>query len=316
MIFDEAQRLPELFSYIQNIVDESGKMGQFILSGSQNFQLLENITQSLAGRVALLKLFPFDFTEMKSAGLLSESFEDSLVRGFYPAMFSRDLDSSRFYTDYIQTYVERDIVNIVNVRDLKQFRMFLRLCAGRVGQLINMNSLANECGISQPTAKSWLNILEASYIIFQLTPFHKNFNKRVVKTPKLYFYDTGLACHLLNIKKGDDLKLHPYKGNLFENLIIAELQKQSDHNSLNKEFYFWRDSNGHEIDLVSMVGLAFDIYEIKSSRTILSDQFSGLRYFKELAKDEVLSSTLYYAGNETHNRTGYHIKPWNQTEFI
>lgn len=315
VIFDEAQRLPELFSYIQNAVDESGKMGQFILSGSQNFQLLENITQSLAGRVALFKLFPFDFTEMKSAGLLSDNFEDCLVRGFYPALFSRDLDSSRFYANYIQTYVERDIVSIVNVRDLKQFRMFLRLCAGRIGQLLNLNSLANECGISQPTAKSWLNILEASYIIFQLTPYHKNFNKRVVKTPKLYFYDTGLACHLLNIKKGGDLMLNPYKGNLFENLIIAELQKQSDHNSLNKEFYFWRDSNGHEVDLVSMVGLQYDIYEIKSSKTILSDHFAGLKHFKELAQEDVLSSTLYYAGNENANRTNYIIKPWNQTEF-
>ncbi|MCP9770172.1 ATP-binding protein [Lacihabitans sp. LS3-19] len=312
VIFDEAQGLPELFSYIQTIVDNSGKMGQFILSGSQNFHLMQNITQSLAGRVAIFKLFPFDFLELEKAGLLSENYEEALIKGFYPAIYNRNLSSTDFYNNYLQTYVERDITTLVNVRDLSKFRAFIRLCAARVGQLLNLNDIANGCGISQPTAKSWLSILETSYIVFQLTPYFQNFNKRIVKSPKIYFFDTGLLCHLLGIKKAQDLLLNPYKGSLFENLTIAQLYKESAHNAINNEYYFWRDSNGHEVDLLSIEGLKYHIFEIKSSKTILSEQFKGLDHFEEFAKDYVLSKTLIYGGKDNQKRTNYIIKPWNK----
>jgi uncharacterized protein len=316
IIFDEAQRIPELFSYIQTIVDQSGKMGQFILSGSQNFHLISIITQSLAGRVAIFKLFPFDFTELREAGLMPSNYAEVLVRGFYPALYQRDISSRVFYNNYIQTYVERDIAQLINIRDVKLFRMFLRLCAARVGQLLNLSSLANDCGITQPTAKAWLSILETSYIVFQLPPYYANFSKRIVKSPKLYFYDTGLVSHMLGIKEPDDLLMSPFKGFLFENLIIAEMYKQSEHKSLQREYCFWRDSNGHEVDLLSLNGLKYDAYEIKASKTILAEQFKGLDYFKNLASDLVLSSSLIYAGEQSQKRTNYNVYTWSQAEDI
>ena len=202
VILDEAQRVPQLFSYIQTAVDESGQMGQFILSGSQNFHLLQSITQTLAGRVALFKLLPLDVQELSAAGLLLEDYADATVRGFYPAIFHRDIDSTVFYANYLQTYIERDVTELVNIKDVQGFRTFVGLCASRAGQLLNVNALANECNIAYATAKAWLAILESSYITFLLHPYHENFGKRLVKTPKLYFYDTGLLCHLLGVEDG------------------------------------------------------------------------------------------------------------------
>jgi uncharacterized protein len=200
VILDEAQRVPELFSYLQDRVDSSGLMGQYILSGSQNFHLMQSITQSLAGRVAIFRLFPFDHDEMKSADLLdANQYLSNLIRGYYPALYDREIPSKVFYSNYIQTYIQRDVTELVNVRDIRSFQNFLSLCATRAGQLLNLNSLANECGITQPTAKSWLSALENSFLIFLLHPYHRNFSKRIVKTPKLYFYDTGLLCYLLKI---------------------------------------------------------------------------------------------------------------------
>jgi len=310
IILDEAQQAPQLFSYIQTIVDESKKMGQFILSGSQNFQLLNNITQSLAGRVALFKLLPFDFGEMKSENLLAEDFAEACVKGFYPAIYDRDIDPTIFYANYIQTYVERDVTELTNIRDTRQFRTFLGLCAARVGQLMNLNSLANECGISQPTARAWLSILESSYIIFQLQPFFQNFNKRIVKSPKLYFYDTGLLCHLLGLRNTDTLVESSAKGNIFENLIVAEFFKQNEHRYLHKDYWFWRDSNGHEVDLLTQNGNVLDIFEIKSTQTIMSDQFKGMSFFSDLAQNKVGKQTLIYGGKDDQDRTLQTVLGW------
>ena len=311
IIFDEVQRVPHLFSYLQTVVDASGKMGQFILSGSQNFHLLQQITQSLAGRVALFKLLPFDFQELKTANLLPSDYSEILVRGFYPALFDRNIPSADFYSNYIQTYVERDVTQLINIRDIRTFRTFLVLCASRVGQLLNLNSLANECGISQPTAKAWLSILESSYILFTLPPYFQNFSKRVVKSPKLYFYDTGLLCYLLGIKESKTLVVNALKGNLFENLIVAEQKKQNHHQYQNKEFYFWRDTSGHEIDLLIPNITQFDIFEIKASETINSSQFKGMDFVEKISVDKVASKTLIYGGNDNQIRSNYTVKAWH-----
>ncbi len=311
IIFDEVQRVPHLFSYLQTVVDASGKMGQFILSGSQSFHLLQQITQSLANRVALFKLLPFDFQELKTANLLPSDYSEILIRGFYPALFDRNLPSADFYSNYIETYVQRDVTQLINIRDIRTFRTFLVLCASRVGQLLNLNSLANECGISQPTAKAWLSILESSYILFTLPPYFQNFSKRVVKSPKLYFYDTGLLCYLLGVKESKTLVVNALKGNLFENLIVAEQKKQNHHQCHNKELYFWRDTSEHEIDLLIPNGTQFDIFEIKASETINSSQFKGMDFVEKISVDKVASKTLIYGGNDNQIRTNYMVKAWH-----
>ncbi len=310
VIFDEVQRAPVLFSYIQALVDESRIMGQFILSGSQNFHLLENITQSLAGRVALFRMLPFDFTELKSAGLLDHDFTVNMYKGFYPAIYDRSIPSKMFYANYIQTYIERDLTEIINVRDLKQFRNFLSLCAARAGNIINLNSLANECGISQPTAKSWLSALESSYIIFQLQPFFNNLNKRVIKSPKLYFYDTGLLCHLLRINDGGSILMSEYKGSLFENLITSEFIKSNYHLNLMRNFWFWRDSAGHEVDLFWQDSEQLNLIEIKATQTIMSDLFKGMAYFQNLDPEMVKSKSLVYTGLENQQRSDENVISW------
>jgi predicted AAA+ superfamily ATPase len=316
LILDEVQQTPALFSYIQTLVDASGKMGQFILSGSQNFQLMNNITQSLAGRVALFKLLPFDLTELKHAKLLPKSYAEIMVNGCYPAIFDREINSKVFYTNYLQTYVEKDLKQLMDVRDLRQFRNFISLCAARAGQLLNLNSLANECGISQPTAKAWLSVLESSYIVFLLQPYHVNFNKRIVKTPKLYFYDTGLLCYLLKISKADTIYLHPQKGSLFENFMVAEVFKQNDHKYLHADFCFWRDASGHEVDLIIAHNDKIDIAEIKASETIKSDDFKGLNYFANLEGSHVKSKHLLYTGTHNQKRSEGNITAWNNVEDI
>jgi uncharacterized protein len=308
VIFDEVQRVPDLFSYIQTKVDERGIMGQFILSGSQNFQLLASITQSLAGRVALFKLLPFDFSELKDANLLPEDYCEILLKGSYPALFDRNIASKIFYANYIQTYIQRDVVELINVKDLGQFKVFLSLCAARAGQMLNISALSNECDIPQPKAKAWLSVLESSFITFQVLPYYKNFNKRIIKTPKLYFYDTGLVCHLLGIKTIEDLDT--FKGNLFENLIISEFYKQNEHQYLHNDFFYWRDSNGNEVDLLCPKAMKFEIFEIKSSQTIKSDHFKGLNYLNEISENAVSKKTLIYGGNESQERTHYSIKSW------
>lgn len=309
-IFDEVQRVPSLFSYIQTKVDESGEMGQFILSGSQNFHLMENITQSLAGRVAIFKLFPFDFQELQTAGLLPDEYLEILIKGFYPAIYDRDIPSKIFYSNYVQTYVQRDVTELIAIKDVQLFQNFLGLCATRAGQLLNLSSLANECGISQPTAKSWLSALENSYILFQLFPYHENFSKRIVKTPKLYFYDTGLLCYLLKISTSDQIIAHPIKGNLFENMMISEYVKRIHHKYNFQDVWFWRDSTGHEVDLIIQNGLQLNLVEIKASQTIMSDMFDGLNRLEKLSGKKDIIKTLVYGGNEQQTRSLGEVIPW------
>lgn len=311
VIFDEVQRTPGLFSHLQTIVDQSGQMGQFILSGSQNFHLLERYTQSLAGRVAIFKLLPFDATELKEAGLLTADLKSMIIKGFYPAIYDRELDHSVFYNNYLQTYIDRDVTDLTNVHDMRLFRNFIGLCAGRAGQLLNLSNLANDCGISQPTVKSWLSILESSYIVFLLPPYYENFNKRIVKTPKLYFYDTGLVSFLLGLQDKEDLDDQSLFGSLFENLVISNILKKNHHEYLLRDYWFWRDSNGHELDLLTKRAGGFDIFEIKSSLTIMPKLVRGMDYFSELTSGKVKSRTLVYGGEDNHDRTAYSVRSWD-----
>ena len=311
VIFDEVQRVPTLFSYLQTAVDDSRQMGQFVLSGSQNFHLLARITQSLAGRVAILKLLPFDSTELKQEGISTDDWKSLAIKGFYPAIYDRALASPVFYTNYIQTYIDRDVAELTNVQDTRRFRNFIGLCAARNGQLLNISNLANECGITQPTAKSWLSILESSYIIFLLPPYYENFSKRIVKTPKLYFYDPGLAAFLLGLRQVGDLSSQTLTGSLFENLVVADLLKQNHHQYLLRDYWFWRDSNGHEVDLLTKRGNEFDVFEIKSTATVLSKFFKEMNYFANISGGKVEQRTLIYGGADNEDRTQYYIRRWD-----
>ena len=312
VIFDEIQRVPDLFSYLQEIVDQSGMEGQFILSGSQNFLLLEKITQSLAGRVALFKLLPFSFAELKGQNLLATDWSEAAYKGFYPRIYDKDILPSDFYSNYIETYVERDVRNLINIKDLTLFRNFVKLCAGRIGQILNLSSLANDCGISQPTAQAWLSILESSYIIFTLPPYYKNFSKRVIKSPKLYFYDTGLAAYLLGIMEAGQINTHYLKGGLFENMIIAELLKQDFNQGQKADFYFWRDSNGNELDCLIERAGQIEVIELKAGKTINTDYFKNLKYFKEIAGELIAQSYLIYGGNQNQKRTQAIVRKWDE----
>ncbi len=310
VIIDEVQRVPSLFSYIQTIVDESGRMGQYILSGSQNFHLMQEITQSLAGRVAIFKLFPLDFQEMKGSNILHEDYLTNLITGFYPAIYDRNIKPSTFYSNYIQTYIQRDVSELIEIKNQSLFKRFIGILATRAGQLLNMNAIANECGISQPTVKSWLSALESSYIVFLLHPYHENFSKRLIKTTKLYFFDTGLLSHLLRIKAPQELYTHSIKGNLFENMIIAELVKRMYHKDELIDIWFWRDSKGNEVDLLYHQSNSLYITEIKANQTIMSIQFKGLSYFEQYVKHKCLIKQLVYAGDENQDRELGKIIAW------
>ena len=312
VIFDEAQRVPQLFSYLQTKVDKDKIMGQFILSGSQNFHLMEIITQSLAGRVALFKLLPFDISEMQEANWLNDDYAINLQKGFYPAIYDRNIPSKAFYSNYIQTYVERDLSELIHVKNLKQFRNFISLCAARAGQLLNLNSLANDCGISQPTAKSWISVLESSYIVYQLQPYFSNFNKRVTKSSKLYFYDTGLLCFLLKLNDAESVKLSALKGSLFENFVINEYIKKNYHNNLLLDVWFWRDAVGHEVDLIWQNSEEINLVEIKASETIMTDMFKGLTYFEKLKPDLIQSKAIVHTGLFNQQRTLGKVMSWKE----
>ena len=314
-IIDEAQRVPTLFSYLQTKVDEENRMGHYILSGSQNFHLMQNITQSLAGRVALFRLFPFDFQELKKEKLLDSDYIHCMLKGFYPAIYSRGIKSSQFYANYIETYVQRDLTELLEIKNLALFKKFFSLLATRAAQLLNLNELANECGISQPTAKSWVSLLESSYIVFKLQPYHENFSKRLVKTPKIYFYDTGLLCHLLGINNYDYLLANSIKGALFENMMISEHIKSMYHKNQVVDNWFWRDSAGNEIDLVYSENQQLITHEIKSSATVLNKHMKGLNYFEKKAENSTLIKKMIYTGNEHYVRQNCEMIPWHEFTF-
>ena len=291
-IFDEIQHTPELLSYLQQVVDESTQKGQYILTGSQNFALNHHISQSLSGRIGMSTLLPLSLSEL---GGVTEPLV-SIFKGGYPRLHSTNMHSLDFYPSYLQTYIERDIRQLKNIENFSRFQNFLKLCAGRVGQIINFSSLAQDCGISHTTAREWLNILEASYLVFFLQPFYKNFSKRLIKMPKLYFYDTGLACTLLGLEKEEQLETHYLKGALYENLIILEFLKGRLNKGLPPNLYFWRDRTGREIDLIAEWGGKIRAIEIKFSSTFQSEFNKNIQYFYKLSSD--IDGYVIYNGTQ------------------
>lgn len=300
-IIDEAQLVPQLFSYIQTLVDSRKRKGDFILTGWQNFLLLEKVTQSLAGRVAILHLLPLTYAESKQSSLACTQMPELLFRGLYPGLYEDTMNPQAGAANYIRTYIERDVRQVKNILDLAQFRLFVQLCAGRIGQLLNMESLSADCGIDVKTAKSWLSLLETSYIIHILRPHHKNFNKRLVKQPKLYFYDTSLAAYLLGIQSAAQLSSHASRGALFESFVVTELIKHAFNQGKEHNLYFWRDSHGHEVDiLIDLAGQLTPI-EVKSASTVNSSFFDSLNYFNALSPGP---NYLVYSGEASYPRTG------------
>lgn len=276
LIVDEAQHVPALFSYIQTAVDAGGAMGRYVLSGSQQFSLLAGITQSLAGRATLIDLYPLRLRELADARRIPPSLDSLLLRGGYPALYVRELDARRYYADYVQTYLERDVRNLTAVQDLGNFQRFLRLCASRTGQLLNLNSLANDCGISQPTAGAWLNVLEASFVVRRIAPYYRNFGKRLVKAPKLYFLDTGLCAWLLGITNERDLADHYARGALFETWAVTEAIKWRAARGDGRPLYYWRDNIGNETDLLLEQNGGYTLVEIKAGQTFQRGWLSAL----------------------------------------
>jgi predicted AAA+ superfamily ATPase len=299
-VFDEIQRAPDLFSYLQQVLDDDDKKGKFILTGSNNFLLQESISQSLAGRIAYLYLLPFAVSELSEKE--TSNLNDLIFKGSYPPVYDQHIDADKWYPNYIRTYIERDVRQIKNITDLNAFEKFLRLCAGRSGQLLNMHNLAIESGMDSKTISSWIGILESSFILYRLFPHHRNFNKRLVKMPKIYFYDTGLACALLGIQNSDQLIYHPLYGSLFENFILGELMKLRYNKAKNNIFYFWRDNIGHEIDVIADMENKLYPFEIKSGRTIIDEFFKGILYWSKISGGK--GGAVIYAGETDQERSG------------
>ena len=327
VILDEAQYVPDVFSYIQVLADERGTAGQFILSGSQNFLLMRQITQSLAGRAFIGHLLPFSIAELHRLPLgdpeqlaafapevptetpLADDWLDLALAGFYPPVHDRGLKAFEWSSLYFQTYLQRDVRSLTQVGDLEAFRRFVLLCAGRVGQLLNLSSLGNDCGVSHETVRRWLSVLEASFVVFRLPPHHQRFNKRLTKSPKLYFVDTGLLCYLLQIRRADELATHAMRGAVFENLVIADLMKRCFHAGIEPRLAFWRDHRGNEIDLVVNTPGGPVPVEIKSGATVASSFFKGLRYWRAIAPDP-RRGVLVYGGEESYVREDTTVLSW------
>lgn len=311
-VFDEAQRWPDLFSHLQGMVDADRRPGRFILTGSQQFGLLAGVTQSLAGRVGMTRLLPLAATEIPAVTARTLSLDGLMLKGGYPALHTQPVEPADWFASYIATYVERDVRQVLNIQSLPTFQRFLRLCAGRTGQLLNVSALASEAGITANTAKSWLAVLESSDLIHLLPPYHRNFGKRLVKMPKLYFHDTGLACWLLGIRSEDVLTLHPLRGALFENWVVGEFIKARYNRGQPADLHFWRDNNGLEADLIFEQGEHLQMVEIKSGQTITSDTIRAGQRAIRMAKDEALAPWLIYGGDETYERSGVKIFGWRE----
>ncbi len=316
LVIDEAQNIPELFSYLQIFVDNSGEMGKIVLSGSQNFLLMEKISQTLAGRVGLVNLFPFSLEELKTSNYWKDDVYDFIFQGFYPALYDRNIAPGDYYPGYIQSYVERDVRSLKNIGNLNTFHRFLQLIAGRTGQILNYSSIANDLGIDHKTVRSWISILETSFIVFLLNPHYRNFNKRVIKQPKLYFYDTGLAVSLLRIRSKEALYLSHFRGNLFENFVIAEYYKSMLHSGLQPDAFFFRDRSGNEVDLI--IDKPPDLYpvEIKSGETITPDFFKGLIKYQDISGVKAQSSFLVYAGCKSIQRKHAYVLSWKELDTL
>jgi len=316
-VIDEAQRVPELFSYLQTRVDMDGRMGLFVLTGSQQFGLRAGITQSLAGRVGLVTLLPFSFGELTDAAIAPGRMETALFAGSFPPLYDRALEPRDWYPRYIATYLERDLHQLIQVRDFHTFQTFLRMCAARVGQVLNLSALATDCGITHNTAKAWVSVLEASYIVFLLQPHHRNFNKRLIKAPKLYFYDTGVVASLMGIEDEAHLAVHAMRGQIFENWIIAELVKGRMNRGVPSNLFYWRDRAGLEVDVIAEHGNALQPMEIKSGATINSDFFTGIQRWCALGDgctDE--TPVLFYGGEGDSLRNGIAVRSWRSVAGI
>lgn len=312
-ILDEIQRVPDLFSYLQVLSDEKKKNGFFIITGSQNYLLMEKITQSLAGRISLHILLPFSQEELQKK--LSKSLYINLWKGGYPRVYEENLNPAEWGSNYIQTYIERDVRELKNVGNLSSFTKFLKMCAARCGQLLNLSSLGDDCGITHNTAKAWLSVLEASYIVFLFQPFHKNFNKRLVKSPKIYFYDTGLLCYLLGIHSHEQIITHPYKGGIFESHVVSELIKRKNNHQKFSSFYFWRDNSEHEIDCLVEAAQKLIPIEIKSGETFSSDYLKNFKFWTKMTK-EAGEKYLVYAGETSFERQGIRVISWKDLDQI
>jgi predicted AAA+ superfamily ATPase len=311
-IFDEVHRCPELRSYLQTIVDADPRMGLYILTGSQQFGLLSGVSQSLAGRTAFMELLPFSLPELKNAGLLPCQIDTILHQGCYPPLYDRDILPQSWFGAYTTAYIERDVRQILKIQELETFQRFIRLCAGRTGQLLNYSSLATECGITHNTVKAWISVLEASYIVFLLRPHHANFNKRLIKMPKLYFYDVGLATWLLGIRSAEQITTHPLRGAIFETFIISELMKSRLNQGERPDLFFWRDSNGNEVDVIFEHSGRLLPVEIKSGKTLTSESTTGLKKWLSFAKSEGISPTLIYGGSKSYKYKDVQIISWQE----
>lgn len=327
VILDEIQRAPQVLSYIQGIVDAEASIGRFILTGSQQFHLMHKVSQTLAGRTAILHLLPFSVSELtKRAGLDPFRFDTSpgpakpppfdletiLYQGLYPRIHDKRLDAHDWLSSYYRTYVERDVRDIIHIGNLDAFQRFVRLCAGRASQLLNLSSLAADCGISHTTARQWLSVLQAGFIVHLLPPHHANFSKRLVKSPKLYFLDPGLLCYLLRIRSPEDIIAHPMRGAIFENFVVSELYKAFSHRGEIPPLYFWRDRTGHEVDVIIDTGKKLIPVEIKSGETVAESFFDGLKYYLLLDRNVAKAGVLVYGGDKHYRRSGFVVKTWFQ----
>ncbi|MHB1233705.1 MAG: ATP-binding protein [Burkholderiales bacterium] len=309
-VFDEAQRWPDLFSYMQGLVDADRSPGRFILTGSQQFGLLSGVTQSLAGRVGMTRLLPLALGELPAEDVESLGLDGLMLRGLYPALHAQPVMPEDWFASYVATYVERDVRQVLNVQDLSAFQRFLRLCAGRTGQLLNLSALAGEAGIAQSTARAWMSVLEASDLVYLLPPYHRNFGKRVVKSPKLYLVDVGLACWLLGIRSVEVLNLHPLRGALFETWVVGEFLKARLNAGQPPDLYFWRDNNGLEADIVFETAGRLQSVEIKSGQTVTPDYIRAGQKAARFADGEALPPWLIYAGKESYERSGVRVMGW------
>jgi predicted AAA+ superfamily ATPase len=316
LIIDEVQRAPELFSFLQVLMDKQKKTGQYILSGSQNFLLLEKISQSLAGRAAIFNLLPFSYNEINAGGIKIKSIDQMIFKGLYPAIYDRKISPDTYYSSYINTYVERDVRQLINVQNLSLFESFVKMLAGRVGQLLNLNEIGNILGIDHKTVKKWLSVMEASFIIYLLQPYHTNFNKRLVKTPKLYFYDTGMVSYLLGIDHEKQITNHWAKGGLIENFMINEIIKERINKGIKPQLYFWRDSQGNEVDLIIQEKGKTKAVEIKASKTYNPDFFKGLIYYANLSGISKNDCFLIYTGDNELKTSNGELLNWKNANNI
>jgi len=313
-VLDEVQRCPEVFSYLQGVVDERERMGEFVITGSQQFGLLDNITQSLAGRVGLLQLLPLSLAELTATGMNARTLEQTVWMGGYPALFDqrRQLEQpAQWLSAYASTYIERDVRQVLEVSKLSLFQRFVLMCAARTGQLLNLSTLAADCGISHTTARSWLTVLEASYVVYLLQPYHKNFGKRLVKMPKLYFLDTGLLCHLLRIDSPQTLATHALRGAIFESWVVSETLKHRFNQALPADIYFWRDNHGVEVDLVFEHAGKLHAVEIKSGATFATDWVNACQRWQRYAGAVAADPVLVYGGQESYSVQGVQVRAWH-----